>query len=141
MTEFPEAAQIAEMVDREKGATPLGDNSNLSSAAKKKQRAKKKVLQKKAKAAAKLAQKSKGKEKALPDDVGGMENLDPPCSDPQFNQWFKSGAKSGRECKSTTIRTSVDCPYSVCRFHCHPSPCLCGWRTIAHCRNCRRRFC
>lgn len=39
MTKFPEALQITEMVNREKGATPLDDHFKLSTGQKRKRRA------------------------------------------------------------------------------------------------------
>ena len=77
MTKFPEASQIAEIVNREKGAMPLDDHFKLSTGQKRKRRAALKATKKNDK----RAKNNKRKGQAIPDDFDESEGLDPLCYD------------------------------------------------------------
>ena len=107
MMEFPEASQIAEMVDQEKGATPQDSSLNFDSRARSKRRAALKAAKKKGKH---HTSGSNGKERAIPDDFDESylsEDLDSVHNDDHFKHWLGTGAKSSRKCKLIEAQSSI----------------------------------
>ena len=107
MTEFPEASQIAKMVDWEKGAIPQDGSLNFDLRAKSKRRAALKAAKKKEK---RCMSGSKGKERVIPDDFDESylsEDLNSVYYDNHFKHWLGTGAKSARKCKLIEAQSSI----------------------------------